>query len=675
MQGRFHPLLRLGSTLSAVVGILQILAAAPTLAAGMAASETVFPATTLAWMSIVDPQGLRERFDRSHYGQLIADPAMKPFIDAFREQLESNGRQRLAKLGLTLEDLRQVPGGEIGVAAIEAQPGRLVTVLVVDTTGHEAEAKELVETIKKRIVEQKATPVTVSGAPPQLAVYKLPPDTDERVLAPRERQVAFALAGDALVVGDDAVQVAQALAVLDSGRKDNLSTVPAFQAVIERSRQGIAADAAPIRWYIDPLRFAAAWQATNPPREKKKGPDYVAILGRQGFDAVKAAGGHVVFSDGGHAFRHHTMIYAPPLPGREPMAADCYDLAARMLRFPNATAVPPPAWVGKDVSGWTTLQWDVQTAFGSAESLVDDIVGDKGVFDDVIASLKEDPDGPQVDVENDLVKALGQRMILVTDYVEPIDVDSDRIVIALETADEARVAATIAKVMDADSDMRKIEIAGHTAWELIDHSAMLPTLEVETPGGAVPHADEERHDPDDAAHKRRQRRREKEEKLLPHSSVAVANGHLFIASHRDILERVLQATDAGGLASATDYAAAAAELQRLFPDRVCVQSFGREDETIRPTYEMLRQGAMPKSKSILGQVLNGALGDGKPGTVREQRIDGSTLPDFETVRHHFGTVASGMEAVADGWFISGIALSRSSPESGVARKPDAPVGR
>ena len=155
----------------------------------------------------------------------------------------------------------------------------------------------------------------------------------------------------------------------------------------------------------------------------------------------------------------------------------------------------------------------------------------------------------------------------------------------------------------------------------------------------------------------------------------MANGHLFIASHRDILERVLQATDAGGLASATDYAVAAAELQRLFPDRVCVQSFGREDETIRPTYEMLRQGAMPKSKSILGQVLNGALGDGKPGTVREQRIDGSTLPDFETVRHHFGTVASGMEAVADGWFISGIALSRSSPESGVARKPDAPVGR
>ena len=59
------------------------------------------------------------------------------------------------------------------------------------------------------------------------------------------------------------------------------------------------------------------------------------------------------------------------------------------------------------MGGWTTLQWDIQTAFTAAETLVDDIVGDNGVYDDVIASLKEDPDGPQIDVEKDLVASLG----------------------------------------------------------------------------------------------------------------------------------------------------------------------------------------------------------------------------------------------------------------------------
>jgi len=346
-----------------------------------------------------------------------------------------------------------------------------------------------------------------------------------------------------------------------------------------------------------------------------------------------------------------------------------FDLAARMMRFPNAAGVAPAAWVPRDVAGWAALQWDVQTAFGSAESLVDDIVGDKGVFDDVIASLKEDPDGPQIDVEKDLVACLGKRVSVITDHVEPVGTDCERIVIAMETADEARVAATIAKVMDADSDMQKIEIAGHAAWELIDHSMAIPKLEVETPGGAVAHAD---HDSGDEAHRRRQRLRDKEERLLPHSTVTVAKGHLLIASHRDILERLL--TSDGGaesLASAADYAAVQTELGTFVSAATAARAFGRDEESVRPTYDLLRQGNMPKSKSLLGQMLNDMLGDGKPGTVREQKIDGSTLPEFDVVRRYFGTSGLAMESRSQGWYVVGVSLPRSpQQEKEVARSPE-----
>jgi len=644
------------------------------LAAGFQPSETVFPDTTRAWLSISDPRGLRERFDRSNYGQMVADPAMKPFIDGVKEQISNNGRQRLEKLGLTLEDFEGIPGGELAVAAIESQPGQLATVLIVDTTGHEAAAKALVEKITARLVERKSKVVPINGAPPQLTAYQIPDDLqDDRV--PKNRRVAFALASQALVVGDDALQVGQAFAVLGQGRKDSLASTTAFAAVAQPCQKALPAATDPVRWYVEPLAFAKAYKAANPPKEKRKGPDYVAILGRQGFDAVKGAGGVVAFGEGPHALRHHTMIFAPPLSGREPQAADCYDLAARMLRFPNVDGLAPPAWVPRDVTGWSALQWDIKAAFASAETLVDDVVGEKGVFDDVIASLKEDPDGPQIDVENDLVASLGGRVSMLTDSVEPIGTDSDRLVIAIEVADEAKVAATIAKVMDADSDMKKIDLAGHVAWELIDHSAMVPQLEIETPGGAVKHADDERrHNPDDEAHRRRARLREKEEKLLPHSSVTVAIGHLFIASHRDILERVL-VTPGGvdALASATDSKAALAEIDRLLPGGNSLRSFGREADTVRPAYEMLRQGSMPKSKSVFGQLLNGILGDGKPGTVREQRLDASTLPDFEQVRRYFGTAAMGMQSRPDGWFISGMSLPPAQTD--VATKPTTTAGR
>ena len=660
---------------AAAVHVSLVVAAGATFAAGFPASETIFPATTRAWISISDFRGLQERFDASPYGQLIADPAMKTFIDHLREQVSKNGKQRLAKLGLTLEDLEKVPGGELAAGAIEIEGGRLATLVLVDTTGHEAEAKELVERISGRLLEQKAVKVTVPNAPPQLTVYELPADpNDVRSEGPaRQRRVAFALASQALLVGDDALQVGQALSVLAQGRKDNLSTLEAYVAVKEQCASQVPATAAPLRWFVDPMKFAVAYRTSNPPREKRKGPDYVAILSRQGFDAIKGAGGVVVLGDGGHALRHHSLVYAPPLPGRDPDSVERFDLAARMLRFPNAASLTPPAWVPRDVSGWAAMQWDVKTAFESAESLVDDIVGDKGVFDDVIASLKEDPDGPQIDVEKDLVACLGQRISVITDHVDPIGTDCERLVIAMEAVDEASVAATIAKVMEADSDMQKIDINGQAAWELIDHSMALPKLEVETPGGAVPHVD---HDEQDEAHRRRQRLREKDEKLLPHSTVTVAKGHLLIASHRDILERVLAAEEGpASLASSSDLTAVQAELGKFVTAGTSARGFGRDDKSIRPAYDMLRQGAMPKSKSLFAQLLNDMLGDGKPGSVREQRIDGSTLPEFDVIQRYLGAAGVGMETVPEGWYIAGVALPREGRSDTVAREPSDTIPR
>ncbi len=628
-------------------------------------SEKIFPASTRGWVSISHGPEFRQRFNRTQYGLLLKDPSMKPFIESVRKQLESSNSGRLGRLGLTLDDLLEVAGGEYALGAVESPAGKLATVVLVDVTGHDAQARGLVDKMNQRMIEQKGTKVATNGGGP-LTVYQFAPAEDSGRTG--EQRVAFALAGSALIVGDDPALITQVMGTLGQGRGDCVGSLPAFGTIIGRCQSQVPATAAAVRWYVDPLPFAKAYQATNPPREKRKGPDYVAILGRQGFDAVKAAGGVVVFDDGGHAMRHHTMVYAPPLPGRQPFAADRFDLAARMLQFPDVEAIAPQSWVPRDVSGWTSLQFDIRNAFATVESLVDDVVGEKGVYDDVIASVKEDPDGPQIDLEKDLVACLGSRVTLITDHATPIGTDSERMVIAVEAVDPERVAATVAKSMSIDPDMAKIDVQGNVAWELIDRSMAIPQLEVELPGGAVPHADH-----DDDAHRRRAKLREREEKLLPHSVVTVAHGHLFVASHRDILERVLATKgDVEALGSAADYGQIATELNRLLPGKAATRSFTREDEAIRPAYEMLRQGSMPKSKSLTGQLLNGILGDGKPGTVRTQRLDGSTLPDFEMVRRYFGTVGVGMQSLPEGWYITGVTLPRSLQEPEVARRPVTP---
>lgn len=625
------------------------------------ASEQIFPATTRGWVSISNGPEFRQRFNRSQYGLLLKDPSMKPFIESVRKQFESSNSSRLGRLGLTLDDLLEVAGGEYALGAVESPGGKLATVVLVDTAGHEDEARGLIEKMNQRMVDQKGTKVAANGES-SLTIYQFA--AAENSGRTGDQRVAFALSGNALVVGDDPALITQVMGTLGQGRGDCVGSLPAFAAVMDRCQGQAPARAAAVRWYVDPLPFAKAYQATNPPREKRKGPDYVAILGRQGFDAVKGAGGVVVFDDGGHSLRHQTMVYAPPLAGRQPSSVERFNLAARMLQFPDVDAISPQPWVPRDISGWTSLQFDLRNAFVTVESLVDDLVGEKGVYDDVIASVKEDPDGPQIDLEKDLVACLGNRMTLINDHATPIGDDSERLVIALEAIDPERVAATVAKSMSIDPDMAKIDVQGNVAWELIDRSMAIPQLEIETPGGAVVHADE------DDTQRRRSKLRERDEKLLPHSVVTVARGHLFVASHRDILERVL-ATNEGveSLGSTADYAKVAAELDRLLPGKAATRSFTREEEAIRPAYEMLRQGSMPKSKSLTGQLLNGILGDGKPGTVRTQRLDGSTLPDFEMIRRYFGTVGVGMQSLPDGWYITGMTLPRSQKEPEVARRP------
>ncbi|MFM9059175.1 MAG: hypothetical protein ACKOSQ_08635 [Planctomycetaceae bacterium] len=648
---------RIRPSICAVAAVVALWATFPEAhAAGFAASETIFPDTTRAWLSVPDVNAFREKFDASAYGQMMADPAMKDFIDSVRQKVAKGGRQRLDKLGLTLEDLEGLPGGEVAVGAIEVDQGRLATVLLVDTTGHEAEAKALVERIRARLLERKATVVAVPGAPPQLTVYALPDDPKDDTV-PKNRRVAFANAPPALIVGDDAQQVGQALGVLAQGRKDSLASVPAFAGVMEPCRAALPAAAPPLRWFLDPLKFAKGWQVMQAPREKKKkkGPDYVAILGRHGFDAVSGIGGLVAFSEGAHGVRHHTMIFAPPLPGREPQAEDCYDDAARMLRFPNMVDPRPAPWVPPAVTGWSTVHWDMQTAFVAAEPLVDDIIGDKGVYDDVIASLREDVDGPQIDVEKDFVNVLTGRVTLVTDHAEPAgDPDAERLLFAIEAADDRQVAETVAKVMNADSDMRQVEINGHVAWELIDRTAELPKLDIDIPGAVVKPAAMGLVIGIVHGIRRRARIREKrDDKLLPHATVSVAFGHLFIASHRDILEQVLTDRDAGdALGAAADFSAVMAEVDQLLPGQQSSCSFFREEDALRPAYELLRQGSMPKSKSAFGQLLN------------------ALLPEFELVRRYLGTAGLAMESRPTGWYIAGMSLPRPKPDAGVAQKPD-----
>ena len=664
--GRGMPRGAIVSVCHALVAVLamDVVAAGRGEAASFPPSEKLLPASTRVWVSVADPQALRKRFERSSLGGLLYDPLMSTFLDGLRQQGRTSADPLRGTLEITLEEVEKIAGGEITLAVIERSDGKLVTLALIDTSGREAEVAPVVEAMVARVAAKGGKPVAAT-APVKAFSWPIPapasgaaaPAATADNAAPR--QLAVAVMPSAVVVGDrlDAVvELAPMLGKAAGGRADALAAVPAFAKVMERCGKGVPATAAPVRWFVDPLAYLAADRRTFPPKKNKKGPDSIAILRRQGFDAVNGVGGYLFFGEGDVDLCHNTLISAPPQNGRPADGPDRFEKAARMLRFPNAADLAPAPWVPKDAASWLSFEWDIANAFDSVEPLVDDFVGEAGVFEDVIASLEEDPDGPQIKVRDDLIKHLGKRCAVASDHESPIGPDCERMLIAIETSNPEAVAAVIAKGMTSEADVRKVEAGGHVIWETVKAAA-----DPEKTAGA--------EDGDDAAGRRRARQRERQEKdtVWPNLSVAVAHGHIFLASHRDFLERVLANPRTSSIVEDGGYQKVASELKQRLGGEWALSSFNRTEKAVRPAYELLRAGRLPESKSLAGSLLTKALeGDrpqdgkqvGKPqdSVQRKQRVDGSSLPEFEQISRYFGVNGTSMQSTPDGWYFVGVGL-------------------
>ncbi len=625
-------------------------------AAGFVPSEQLLPATTRAWASASDAPALRARFDRSALGSLLDDPLMRPFLDSLEEQRSTVAGDRLG-FGITPQELSAISGGETAIAAVEQADGMLAGLLLVDTTGHDEKVGATLETVFARLIAKGSRKL---AAPEGITAFELPPvkPLEGAAVAAEPgspRRLVYASVPGAIVVGTTPEAVAALLPTLAAGRPDALGTLEPFKAVMERTTSGVPDEAPRARWFIDPLAYAVAQQKSGPAKKptKRKPTDYVAMAKRNGFDCIKGAGGVVFFGEGSVDLRHNTHIHAPPTAS-SPKGTERYLKAARILEFPNASALEPAPWVPGDAASWLGLQWDVPKVFRALEPLVDDIVGEPGVFDDVISSLKEDPDGPQIDVENDFIKHLGGAVMITGDHVLPFGPDCERMLIAIATNDPAAVAATIAKSMATEANTKRIEIGDHIIWETVPDES-----------GAAGRSTRVRAGRDDDDDRPRGQLGDPDSSPFPNAAVAVAHGHILIASHRDLLERVLQGKSPS-FAAEPDYTAAVEELRRILPGDVALRTFGRTEQMVQPTYELLRAGKGPENKSLSGRIANALLsarenpgsapGTKKPKEPRRPRVDGTTLPEFEKIRRYFGTAGMTMQTVPDGWMFVGASL-------------------
>jgi hypothetical protein len=81
--------------------------------------EYLLPDTTRGFLAITNVDTLNENYNKTQLGKLTADPKMEEFTKDVRRQFDNRWSAVHARLGLTLDDLKEVSGGEVCVALIE----------------------------------------------------------------------------------------------------------------------------------------------------------------------------------------------------------------------------------------------------------------------------------------------------------------------------------------------------------------------------------------------------------------------------------------------------------------------------------------------------------------------------------------------------------------------------
>jgi hypothetical protein len=620
-------------------------------------AERLLPATTKGFISTQDVERVRKSFNETQFGAMSHDPVMQPFIEDLKKQIRVKLEQAGRNIGLKWEDLEGVYGGEVAAALIQPDPkdeNSHAAAVIVDITGKKKEADVLLKKIAANQVVKKAKRTVLKQANVEITHYEQP----LRAGAKEPERSYLCVAGDQLIVTDHLATTRGILERLDGKSQDSLASVVAFTESLKHCAAAANGVAFHVRWFIEPLGYLKTSRAARGGRKKTRGTDLLKILETQGFTAVQGVGGYVYFAtDAGGLVKadrpeilHRTYVYAPAVkraPGNQ--SKDKYDLAMRMLDFPNSTdadALIPQSWALPDVATYLTCNWKMREAFDYSETLVDAIVDDKGAFKEMWAQKKTGAEGPGIDVYADVLDHLGTRATLLTDNTVPVHIKSERQLALLELKSPDRTA-TIAKALDknfsSDERARRRVVAGQVIWDVEQSQDDEPSTKSKGKSKS----------------KTKVADQPKSESAPQRKAYCAYLGHLIVSTHADYIEQFI--TRGGknpALGQENDYQRVRPVLTALGSSHDSFRFFTRTEQSYRANYDLFKQGKMPVAQTLLAGVLNELLGSGNSTTPRKPEFDGSKLPEFDSIKKYLGPGGLFAQSEDDGWWLVGCLLRK-----------------
>lgn len=610
----------------------------------------LLPGSVAGILRIPNLPELSEGWAKTNIGQLLQDDSMQPYLESQRDRAIGYLENISRKVGLKAEDLQDISSGEvvIGWLPFDKDTRRpFALCIIADIRGRKANAEKAATKIEEDLVKAGWEGSDLKHRGHNIRVYNNKPKPGQL----KVEQIAILIDEDRIIAADRDIVVTDLLDVIDGeGTTTPISQEDDFKIVMGRSGEAIQGPLTESGGMISGEWFARPFQMGRIVREslevdRGNDVDILNLLENQGFDAIKAAGGILAIAGDPYDILHRGYVLAPPVTDQPSK----YELAARMLQFPNADLAKIPDWVHSTTASFSRMNIKIEEAFWASETLINEALGDD-IFRDIIDGIRDDEDGPQIDIAKDVLPNLDDQVVIITDNTLPVDIGSERMLVAVKISDANKIKEVIQKAMEVEPDAKQVEaFEGAEIWQV-------------ERGGGDEDFDEDIFNDLDLGFE--EEVVEEAPPLLDNWAIATVDkgpgsdsSYLMFSNNAALIveaaERIRKGNDAGLATedSIKRVLTAHRELGCVTPslDR-CV----RLKLALRAKYELLKQGKLKESGSVLASFYRRFVE--AEGSENTEPPDISKLPALEEIEKYFPDGGSFVETTENGWSLTSFLL-------------------
>jgi hypothetical protein len=565
---------------------LIVLAAVASAALGLprqASAEEIpaarrLPKSSLLFVHVPSAPLFSEKWTASLMGRMILGSEMEPFRTDVTKKIEKYlSSQGDGAVDYTA-DLFRLLQGEIAVALMPGEDGQMAWVVLIDVKDQREALDRVLERIAdgqeksgaRRLVEEGPDDTEIIVFDPPAAKPTDKDDDDEVFSAAFAQKFHYFVRDTHWVIGTQMAAISSVAERWSGTADDSLGESDTYQAVMQRLR-GEREDAAPVlTWFVDPIAFVQAtvgYLVANGNPTAAIVPGFITTLK---LNQLKGVGGSYEFDVGNFDLLvtvvSHTDVQTSGL--------------TNFFRLSPASQTPP-AWVPATVSGYSAIDWDVQSAFEAVRSSFETFNG-RGQFEKLLERIAKNDEAGNLQVKSEIIDVMSGAVRILQNGDD--DGTNAQVVIAVGLRDGARFRETMKRMMKLrDAAFTTREFQGDTIYRLAgDNDELLSQL----------------------------------------PEWVLRDDQLLVGIGRGLLEDVLRGGDQEPLAQSAEYQ----KLSAHIPGQTVTLIYTRMEDAYRQLLSQLRS---PQVKMLMDRASDS-------GTLPDM----SLLPGFDSIRKYVSPSAS-----------------------------------